>query len=106
MHHRSGSPRTCQCNVRQSSSTGLACPAAELRRYLPSAYTQRSDRLPQIDAHFKKLEPPTQFGREYLTYVLRAVTPEGRAVNLGESQVDDEDADVKVTTQLQAFGSS
>jgi outer membrane protein OmpA-like peptidoglycan-associated protein len=58
----------------------------------------------QIDAHFKKLEPPTQFGREYLTYVLWAVTPEGRAINLGEIQVDDDDADVKVTTQLQAFG--
>src|SRR5699024_8675254 len=58
----------------------------------------------QIDAHFKKLESATRFGREYLTYVLWAVTPEGRAVNLGEIQVDDHDADVKVTTQLQAFG--
>jgi outer membrane protein OmpA-like peptidoglycan-associated protein len=58
----------------------------------------------QIDAHFKKLEPATRFGREYLTYVLWAVTPEGRAVNLGEIQVDDNDADMKVTTQLQAFG--
>jgi outer membrane protein OmpA-like peptidoglycan-associated protein len=58
----------------------------------------------QIDAHFKKLAPASRFGREYLTYVLWAVTPEGRAINLGEIQVDDEDADVKVTTQLQAFG--
>ena len=58
----------------------------------------------QIDAHFKKLTPASRFGREYLTYVLWAVTPEGRAANLGEIQVDDEDADVKVTTQLQAFG--
>src|SRR4029453_16782610 len=58
----------------------------------------------QIDAHFKKLTPASRFGREYLTYVLWAVTPEGRAVNLGEIQVDDENADVKVTTQLQAFG--
>ena len=58
----------------------------------------------QIDAHFKKLTPASRFGREYLTYVLWAITPEGRAANLGEIQVDDEDADVKVTTQLQAFG--
>jgi outer membrane protein OmpA-like peptidoglycan-associated protein len=58
----------------------------------------------QIDAHFKKLTPAARFGREYLTYVLWAVTPDGRAANLGEIQVDDEDADVKVTTQLQAFG--
>jgi outer membrane protein OmpA-like peptidoglycan-associated protein len=58
----------------------------------------------KIDAHFNNLEPAARFGREYLTYVLWAVTPEGRAVNLGEVQVDDDDARVQVTTQLQAFG--
>src|SRR6187399_871246 len=57
-----------------------------------------------IDARFDKLSPPSQFGREYLTYVLWAVTPEGRATNLGEVQRDDADARVKVTTELQAFG--
>ena len=57
-----------------------------------------------IDARFDKLAPPTQFGQEYLTYVLWAITPEGRATNLGEVQRDDEDARVKVTTELQAFG--
>jgi len=57
-----------------------------------------------IDARFDKLAPPSQFGREYLTYVLWAITPEGRAKNLGEVQRDDEDARVKVTTDLQAFG--
>jgi outer membrane protein OmpA-like peptidoglycan-associated protein len=58
----------------------------------------------QIDAKFDELEPATRFGREYLTYVLWAITPEGRATNLGEIQVDDEDARVEVTTELQAFG--
>ena len=58
----------------------------------------------RIDARFDKLAPPSQFGREYLTYVLWAVTPEGRATNLGEVQRDDQDARVKVTTELQAFG--
>jgi outer membrane protein OmpA-like peptidoglycan-associated protein len=58
----------------------------------------------EIDARFDNLAPPTQFGREYLTYVLWAITPEGRATNLGEVQRDDEDARVKVTTELQAFG--
>jgi outer membrane protein OmpA-like peptidoglycan-associated protein len=57
-----------------------------------------------IDARFDKLAPPSQFGREYLTYVLWAITPEGRATNLGEVQRDDDDARVKVTTELQAFG--
>ena len=58
----------------------------------------------RIDARFDKLSPPSQFGREYLTYVLWAITPEGRATNLGEVQRDDDDARVKVTTELQAFG--
>jgi outer membrane protein OmpA-like peptidoglycan-associated protein len=58
----------------------------------------------KVDARFDKLAPPTQFGPEYLTYVLWAVTPEGRATNLGEVQRDDEDARVQVTTELQAFG--
>jgi len=58
----------------------------------------------KIDARFDKLAPPTQFGAEYLTYVLWAITPEGRATNLGEVQRDDADARVQVTTELQAFG--
>ena len=58
----------------------------------------------EIDARFDKLESARKFGSEYLTYVLWAITPEGRATNLGEVQVDDSDARIKVTTQLQAFG--
>ena len=57
-----------------------------------------------IDAKFDRLEPPTEFGPEYLTYVLWAVTPEGRATNLGEVQVNDDEARIHVTTELQAFG--
>ena len=57
-----------------------------------------------IDAKFDHLAPPTQFGPEYLTYVLWAITPEGRSTNLGEVQVKDDEARVHVTTQLQAFG--
>jgi outer membrane protein OmpA-like peptidoglycan-associated protein len=58
----------------------------------------------EVDAHFDKLEPARKFGTEYLTYVLWAITPEGRATNLGEVQVDDNDARIKVTTELQSFG--
>jgi outer membrane protein OmpA-like peptidoglycan-associated protein len=58
----------------------------------------------KIDAHFDELEPPGRFGSEYLTYVLWAITPEGRATNLGEIQYDNDDAEVEVTTELQAFG--
>jgi outer membrane protein OmpA-like peptidoglycan-associated protein len=57
----------------------------------------------KIDARFDELGAPMQFGREYLTYVLWAITPEGRATNLGELQVNGDDGDLKVTTELQAF---
>jgi len=58
----------------------------------------------EIEAKFDKLQAPTQFGPEYLTYVLWAITPEGRATNLGEVQVHDDEAKIRVTTELQAFG--
>jgi outer membrane protein OmpA-like peptidoglycan-associated protein len=58
-----------------------------------------------IDAKLEHLEAPTRFGREYLTYVLWAITPQGRAKNLGELLVDSSNnAHIKVTTDLQAFG--
>ncbi len=47
---------------------------------------------------------PTTFGNEYLTYVLWAISPEGRAVNLGEVLVgDNHRSKLDVTTDLQAF---
>jgi hypothetical protein len=57
-----------------------------------------------VEAKFDGFDSASRFGREYLTYVLWAVTPEGRATNLGEVQIDGDDAKVKVTTELQAFG--
>lgn len=57
----------------------------------------------EIEAHFKDMKPATRFGPEYLTYVLWAITPEGRAKNLGEVQLKDDDARIEVTTELQAF---
>ena len=58
----------------------------------------------QIDAEFGSLRKPTTFGNEYLTYVLWAISPEGRAVNLGEVLVgDNHRSKVRVTTDLQAF---
>jgi len=58
----------------------------------------------QIDAKFERLEPPTRFGRQYLTYVLWAITPEGRAVNLGEVVGDHSNkARLKTAAELQAF---
>ncbi len=58
----------------------------------------------EIDAEFGNLQGPTTFGNEYLTYVLWAISPEGRAVNLGEVLVgDNHRSNLRVTTDLQAF---
>ena len=57
-----------------------------------------------VEAKFDKFAAASSFGSEYLTYVLWAVTPEGRATNLGEVQINGDDAQIKVTTELQAFG--
>jgi len=58
----------------------------------------------QIDTKFDGLTPATQFGPEYLTYVLWAITPEGRANNLGEVLLGGTESKLGVTTDLQAFG--
>jgi outer membrane protein OmpA-like peptidoglycan-associated protein len=57
----------------------------------------------KVDARFDKLGAPMQFGNEYLTYVLWAITPEGRATNLGELQINGDDGHLEVTTELQSF---
>lgn len=56
-----------------------------------------------IEAKFKKLLPATQYGPQFLTYVLWAVTPEGRASNLGELEMHGSNAKVDAATAFQAF---
>ncbi|MGA8541868.1 MAG: OmpA family protein [Terriglobales bacterium] len=79
-----------------------------------------TDLLPYVDGHakvdskngrmtvnleLKHLPPASTFGGQFLTYVLWAITPEGRAVNLGEVLPGDNGKDkLQVTTDLQAFG--
>ncbi|MGA2897273.1 MAG: OmpA family protein [Acidobacteriaceae bacterium] len=58
----------------------------------------------EVEAEFGNLQSPTTFGGEYLTYVLWAISPEGRAVNLGEVLVGDNNrSKLTATTDLQAF---
>lgn len=58
----------------------------------------------KIQAEFGNLDKPTSFGSEYLTYILWAISPEGRAINLGEVLVSGNSrSKLEVTTDLQAF---
>jgi outer membrane protein OmpA-like peptidoglycan-associated protein len=58
----------------------------------------------EIEVEFAGLDKPTTFGTEYLTYVLWAISPEGRSANLGEVLVgDNHRSKLDVTTDLQSF---
>jgi outer membrane protein OmpA-like peptidoglycan-associated protein len=58
----------------------------------------------EIEVEFGNLQEPKTFGNEYLTYILWAISPEGRAVNLGEVLVGgNQRSKLDVTTDLQAF---
>src|SRR4029079_4038875 len=58
----------------------------------------------EIEVEFDDLQPATRFGPEYLTYVLWAISPEGRAVNLGEVLLNGTKSKLDVSSDLQTFG--
>ncbi len=59
----------------------------------------------RIDLNLKHLAPPTQFGTEFLTYILWAITPDGKPVNLGEVIASGSDkASMHVTSPYSTFG--
>ncbi len=58
----------------------------------------------EIEVEFDGLQPATKQGSEYLTYVLWAITPEGRTANLGEILLNGTKSKLDVTTELQVFG--
>lgn len=58
----------------------------------------------KIDTHVNHLRQPSTYGPEYLTFVLWAVTPEGRAMNLGELAPNGDHSNLLSTSDLQAFG--
>jgi outer membrane protein OmpA-like peptidoglycan-associated protein len=58
----------------------------------------------RIEVEFEGLQKPSTFSHEYLTYVMWAISPEGRPINLGEVLVgDNHRSKLEVTTDLQAF---
>jgi len=60
--------------------------------------------LTTVEARIKGLRPSTEVGIEFMAYVMWAVSPEGRAVNLGEVRPNDDGrGELKTTTQFQSF---
>jgi outer membrane protein OmpA-like peptidoglycan-associated protein len=69
------------------------------------AKVQSEQGVIKIDAEMEKLGPATQFGPEYLTYVMWAITPEGRATNVGEVLLNHSGkTKLDATSDLQSFG--
>src|SRR5579863_5485082 len=62
----------------------------------------------RISAEFQNFVAPSSFGPEYLTYVLWAISPDGRPVNLGELTLNNygngSKSDIKTTSEIQTFG--
>jgi outer membrane protein OmpA-like peptidoglycan-associated protein len=58
----------------------------------------------EIEVEFDNLQSATRFGPEFLTYVMWAITPEGRATNLGEVILNGTKSKLNVSSELQAFG--
>ncbi len=71
-----------------------------------SAEVQNKNGVTHIEATFKYLQPASAFGAENLTYVLWAITPQGRPINLGEVELPrgSSTAHINASTNLQAFG--
>jgi len=91
-HHRSG---TTKIDFR---GTELMPPAKGEARVESQPGSTR------VQTHLDHMSPANQFGPEYLTYVLWAITPEGRTANLGEVVLQGDHADLLSTTDLQTFG--
>lgn len=88
----------------RSGSTEIALRGTEL---LPTAHGQariksESGRV-AIDAQVDGLGSPSAFGPEYVTYVLWAITPDGRPQNLGEILPQGKSS-LTVTSSVPAFG--
>jgi outer membrane protein OmpA-like peptidoglycan-associated protein len=75
---------------------------------LPNAYgeakVESQKGYIEIEAKFDHMQPANRQGSEYITYVLWAITPEGRTSNLGEILLNGSSGKLNVTTELQVFG--
>lgn len=89
----------------RSQSTKIDFRGTDLMPSASGVATVESKRgATKITAEFASFAKPTIFGNEYLTYVLWAISPEGRQVNLGEVLVgNNHRSKLDVTTDLQSF---
>jgi outer membrane protein OmpA-like peptidoglycan-associated protein len=91
-------------NYQTNTSSKLDFKATPLLPFAQAdAKVENKKGLISIDANFSKMSPATTLGPELLTYVLWAITPEGRSSNLGEIQLNGDKGKLSVTTRLPNF---
>src|SRR6266516_950753 len=102
---KSVSRTTKAVNYRRAGAAKVDFQGTELMQQASGeARVQNKGSRTEIDAKFLGFDEATKFGLEYLTYVLWAVSPEGRAVNLGEVVLKGGAGEVKAITDMQTFG--
>ncbi len=88
-----------------SGSVKIAFQATDLLKgALGEAKVESKNNRMEVEAKFERMDDATKFGLQYLTYVLWAISPEGRAENLGEIILKDGSAELKASTEMQTFG--
>ena len=91
-------------NYLTNSSTGIDFKGTPLLPFaVGSARVDNKKGFVSVAADFSKMSSPGQLGPEFLTYVLWAITPEGRASNLGEIPLKGDKGKLTVTTRLPNF---
>jgi len=91
-------------NYQTNTSTRIDFKGTPLLPFaLGDAKVENKKGLMSVDASFSKMSAATQFGPEFLTYVVWAITPEGRSSNLGELQLNGDKGKLSVTTRLPNF---
>lgn len=98
-------------SVRVMDYSSLTAPITVLFRYTPlapgaagQAVIEPTRFALKIHATVEKLPPASGLGQAYLTYVLWAVTPEGRATNLGEIDLTGSDGKLNAKMVPSHFG--
>ncbi len=88
-----------------SGSVKIGFQATDLMKgALGEAKVESKNNRMEVEAKFERMDDATKFGLQYLTYVLWAISPEGRAENLGEIILKDGSAELKAGTEMQTFG--
>jgi outer membrane protein OmpA-like peptidoglycan-associated protein len=102
---KSVSRTTKAVNYRRAGAAKIDFQGTELMQQASGeARVQNKGNRTEIEAKFMGLDEATKFGLEYLTYVLWAVSPGGRAVNLGEVVLKSGSGEVKAISDMQTFG--